>query len=122
MVTACLTSPDEREQPTTDFIRQIPTVFDEIKVIDGRIGEYIVLAKRKGSTWYLAAMTDWTPRDMEIPLNMLSAGTHNAEIFADGINADRDATDYCKLQQQVGKNDVIKIHLAPGGGWSAIIK
>lgn len=112
----------EREQPTTDFIRQIPTVFDEIKVIDGRIGEYIVLAKRKGSTWYLAAMTDWTPRDMEIPLNMLSAGTHNAEIFADGINADRDATDYCKLQQQVGKNDVIKIHLAPGGGWSAIIK
>lgn len=112
----------EREQPTTDFIRQIPTVFDEIKVIEGRIGEYIVLAKRKGSTWYLAAMTDWTPRDMEIPLNMLSAGTHNAEIFADGINADRDATDYCKLQQQVGKNDVIKIHLAPGGGWSAIIK
>lgn len=112
----------EREQPTTDFIRQIPTVFDEIKVIDGRIGEYIILAKRKGSTWYLAAMTDWTPRDMEIPLNMLSAGTHNAEIFADGINADRDATDYCKLQQQVGKNDVIKIHLAPGGGWSAIIK
>lgn len=112
----------EREQPTTDFIRQIPTVFDEIKVIDGRIGEYIVLAKRKGSTWYLAAMTDWTPRNMEIPLNMLSAGTHNAEIFADGINADRDATDYCKLQQQVGKNDVIKIHLAPGGGWSAIIK
>lgn len=112
----------EREQPTTDFIRQIPTVFDEIKVIDGRIGEYIVLAKRKGSTWYLAAMTDWTPRDMEIPMNMLSAGTHNAEIFADGINADRDATDYCKLQQQVGKNDVIKIHLAPGGGWSAIIK
>lgn len=112
----------EREQPTTDFIRQIPTVFDEIKVIDGRIGEYIVLAKRKGSTWYLAAMTDWTPRDMEIPLNMLSAGTHNAEIFADGINADRDATDYCKLQKQVGKNDVIKIHLAPGGGWSAIIK
>lgn len=112
----------EREQPTTDFICQIPTVFDEIKVIDGRIGEYIVLAKRKGSTWYLAAMTDWTPRDMEIPLNMLSAGTHNAEIFADGINADRDATDYCKLQQQVGKNDVIKIHLAPGGGWSAIIK
>lgn len=112
----------EHEQPTTDFIRQIPTVFDEIKVIDGRIGEYIVLAKRKGSTWYLAAMTDWTPRDMEIPLNMLSAGTHNAEIFADGINADRDATDYCKLQQQVGKNDVIKIHLAPGGGWSAIIK
>lgn len=112
----------EREQPTTDFIRLIPTVFDEIKVIDGRIGEYIVLAKRKGSTWYLAAMTDWTPRDMEIPLNMLSAGTHNAEIFADGINADRDATDYCKLQQQVGKNDVIKIHLAPGGGWCAIIK
>lgn len=112
----------EHEQPTTDFIRQIPTVFDEIKVIDGRIGEYIVLAKRKGSTWYLAAMTDWTPRDMEIPLNMLSAGTHNAEIFADGINADRDATDYCKLQQQVGQNDVIKIHLAPGGGWSAIIK
>ena len=112
----------EREQPTTDFIRQIPTVFDEIIGLDGQIGEYAVIAKRKGSTWYVAAMTNWTARDLTITLPMLTEGTHQAEVFADGVNADRDANDYVKTTKTVKKGDAIKVHLAPGGGWSAIVK
>ena len=112
----------EREQPTTDFIRQIPTVFDETIALDGVLGEYIVLAKRKGTTWYLAAMTNWQPRDLTLTLNMLSAGSHKATLFADGVNADRDATDYRKPQQTVSQGQQLTIHLAPGGGWSAIVE
>lgn len=112
----------EREQSTTDFISQIPTIFDEIVALDGVLGEYAVIAKRKGSTWYIAAMTNWTPRELTIPLSMLSEGTHQAEIFADGVNADRDATDYVKTQIEVMKDKQINVRLAPGGGWSAIIK
>lgn len=112
----------EREQPTTDFIAQIPTVFDEVAALDGQLGEYAVIAKRQGTTWYVAAMTDWTARDLTISLNMLSNGNHHAEIFTDGVNADRDANDYVKTSQQVKKGDQDKVHLAPGGGWSAIIR
>ncbi len=106
-----------KEQETTDFISVIPTVFDEVVALDGRIGEYTVLAKRAGQVWYIAAMTNWSARDLTIDLSMLSAGSHKAEIFADGINADRDATDYKYSVTTVNKDQPLKVHLAPGGGW-----
>ena len=112
----------EREQATTDHISQIPTTFDEVVPLDGRLGEYVVLAKRKGATWYIAAMTNWQPRTLTITLDMLSDGNHEAEIFADGVNADRDATDYTKTRCLVSKGEQLSISLAPGGGWSAIVK
>jgi len=111
-----------KEQPTTDFIRQIPTTFDETIALDGKLGEYVVLARRKGSTWYLAAMTNWKARTLDIHLDMLTEGSHQAEIFADGVNADRDATDYTKKVQTVKSTDTLRIHMMPGGGWSAIIQ
>ena len=111
-----------REQATTDFISQIPTVFDETIALDGQLGEYVVVARRKGNTWYLAAMTNWQPRDLTVRLDMLATGSHQATLFADGVNADRDATDYKKTRQTVAHGDVLQIHLAPGGGWSAIIQ
>ncbi len=110
-----------KEQETTDFIRQIPTTFDETRAIDGLLGEYVVIARRKGSTWYIAAMTNWKPRTLTIPLDMLTNGTHQAEIFADGVNADRDATDYVKTTRQVSNDDILQVQLAPGGGWSAVV-
>ncbi len=110
-----------KEQTTTDFISQIPTTFDETLALDGQLGEYVVLARRKGSIWYIAAMTNWKPRTIDIRLDMLNEGNHQADVFADGINADRDATDYVKNRRAVSKGDIVKIQLMPGGGWSAII-
>ncbi len=110
-----------KEQETINFLSQIPTVYDEVIALDGKLGEYTVLAKRKGSKWYIAAMTNWTPRDLTIDLSMLSEGSHRAEIFADGVNADRDATDYKYKLTTVRKGQQLKIHLAPGGGWCMIV-
>ena len=110
-----------KEQETTDYLSQLPTVFDEVVTIDGELGEYAVIAKRKGSTWYISAMTNWTPRDLSIDLSMLSPGTHKAEIFADGVNADRDATDYKHSVSTVNAGEHLKVHLAPGGGWSMVV-
>ncbi len=111
-----------KEQATTDFISQIPTTFDETVALDGQLGEYVVLAHRKGSVWYIAAMTNWQPRTLNIRLDMLAAGTHQAEIFTDGVNADRDATDYTKTTRTLKKGDSVQLNLMPGGGWSAIIR
>ena len=89
--------------------------------LDGEVGEYLTLARRKGDVWYIASMTDWTPRDCTIDLSFLGEGSYEAEIFSDGINADREATDYKKEVRIVTAKDKLNVQLAPGGGWTARI-
>ena len=111
-----------QNQECTDFIAQIPTTFDETVALDGQLGEYIVIARRKGTTWYVAAMTDWTARDLIIPLSFLGEGQFSADIFADGANAMKEATDYKHTKQTATCQDQLKIHLSSGGGWTGIFK
>jgi alpha-glucosidase len=111
-----------QNQECTDFIAQIPTTFDETVALDGQLGEYTIIARRKGTTWYLAAMTDWTPRDLTIDLSFLGEGHYTADIFADGVNAMREATDYKHTIRPVTAGERLNIHLSSGGGWTAIIK
>ena len=74
-----------QNQECTDFIAQIPTTFDETVALDGQLGEYLVIARKKGDVWYVAAMTDWTPRDLTIDLSFLGEG----QFFADCSCYDR---------------------------------
>ena len=64
-------------------------------------------------------MTNWTPRDLTIDLSFLPAGSHEAVIFSDGINADRDATDWQSETRKLSPTSKLNVHLAPGGGWTA---
>ena len=121
-----------QNQECTDFIAQIPTVYDQVVPLDGKLGEYVVVAKRKGARWYIAAMNNWQARDLTVDLSLLMKMNEKtnkleklngrANIFADGINADREATDYKHTYQQVTNSDKLQIHLAPGGGWTAIVE
>ena len=111
-----------QNQECTDFIAQIPTTFDETIALDGQLGQYTVIARRKGTTWYLAAMTDWRPRDLTVDLSFLTPGQHQADIFADGVNAAKEATDYRHTRQTVSSADRLTVHLSFGGGWTAIIR
>jgi len=108
-----------REQESTDFIAAIPTTFDETVALDGKVGEFVSIARRKGTTWFVGTMSNWTPRDITIDLSFLGDGTYKAITFEDGINADRDATDYVRSEKTVTSKDKITVHLAPGGGWAA---
>jgi alpha-glucosidase len=110
-----------KEQETTDFIVKIPVVWDDIIGLDGKVGDYLLLARRSGKDWFVGALTDWTSRDMELNLSFLPAGDYMMDIFQDGINADRYAGDYKHLKTNVTSGDKMKIHLAPGGGWAAKI-
>lgn len=110
-----------REQECTDFITKIPTTFDETVPLDGKVAEYVAVARRKGDTWFVGAMTNWTPRSLTIDLSFLPAGDYEAEVFQDGINADRDATDYKRQVIQVRSGDKLPIQLYGGGGWVARI-
>jgi alpha-glucosidase len=111
-----------RERECTEFLTQIPVEWDEIVPIDGKVGDYAALARRSGNSWYVAAITDWTPRTMEIRFDFLDEGkTYRMDIIRDGVNADRCANDYKKETLEVKKGDKINVNLASGGGWIAKI-
>jgi alpha-glucosidase len=111
-----------KEQESTNFIAGIPTTFDETVALDGKVGEYVALARRKLGTWYVGAMTNWDARDMTLDLSFLPQGKYVVEIFQDGINADRDATDYVRKFIHVSSGEKLNIHLSNGGGWAGVFR
>jgi len=110
-----------REPEAMEFLAAVPTEWDETKVLDAKIADYVVVARRNGREWYIGAMTDWTPRELEVDLSFLSDGNFQMAAYEDGVNADRMASDYKLVRAPVSKATKLKIKLAPGGGWAARI-
>ncbi len=110
-----------REKECTDLIASIPTVWDETKILAGELGEYIITARRSGEKWYIGALTDWNSRDLEVDFSFLGEGEWSVRAFADGVNADKKATDYKVTTTRVANDSIINVHLAPGGGWAAVV-
>ena len=113
----------KKEQETVDFITQIPTIWDETVVLKAKLSDYIVIARRKGENWYLAAMTDWTARNFEVDLSFLDNDVnYNVQVYKDGINTDRNAMDYKFEKMTLNNKSKINISMSRGGGFSAIFK
>jgi alpha-glucosidase len=110
-----------REPQAMEFLAPVPSEWDETKVLDGKIAEYVVVARRNGKDWYVGAMTNWTPREVEIDLSFLPDGNFSMVSYQDGINADRMGSDYRQVKSEVSKSTKLKVKLAPGGGWAARI-
>lgn len=109
----------EKEPEYTRFVAEIPTVWDETRVLQGEVGEYIVTARRKGNTWYIGGITNWTPRDIELDLTPLTPSEPTAcqaTMYTDGANAHRRGSDY-KLTTFHFPLSTLHLHLAPGGGF-----
>lgn len=104
------------------FISAIPTVFDETRVLAGEVGEYIAVARRKGDTWYVGALTSLTPRDLKIPLSFLAPGVaYNAVTMSDGVNVNRNGADCRREERRVTSGSELDAAMASGGGFAAII-
>ena len=111
-----------REKECTEFISNIPTIWDETVSLAGKVSEYVAIARRHGNDWYIGALTNWTPRELDLDLSFLGEGDYTLELFKDGINADRAARDYKKEVIPVSTDRKLKIHMAPGGGYAARIQ
>ena len=109
----------EKEPDYTRFVAEIPTVWDETRVLQGEVGEYIVTARRKGDVWYIGGITNWTERDIAIDLSEIEIGLQGTygTIYTDGTNAHRKGSDYDEYG--VMGMTQLKVHLAPGGGFVA---
>jgi alpha-glucosidase len=105
-----------RNQPGADFLKIVPTVWDDTKVIDGQIGDYIIMARQSGDRWFVGAITDWTPRTVTIPLRFLAQGKYKAQIWKDAADSNINAEHLENESKTVNSKDELKIPLSPGGG------
>lgn len=103
------------------FISRIPTTWDDTKAISAKIGEQLVIARKNGNSWYLAGLTDWNERTIEVNLDFLDASSYKMEVFKDGCNANVYASDFKTEEVTVAKGERISIQMAKGGGWAAIL-
>ncbi|VGO15622.1 Retaining alpha-galactosidase [Pontiella desulfatans] len=104
------------------FLSAVPTTWDETVVLHAEVGKAVAVARRKGDTWYIGAMTDWTPRELECKLGFLGNGDFQLNSWKDGPNAATEATDTTIGESTVDASSTLTLKLAPGGGYAAIIK
>jgi alpha-glucosidase len=99
-----------------EFIRQVPTTWDEVRVIAGRPMENITIARRSGKDWYVGSITNWDARTVKVPLEFLGEGKYVAEIYADAADAGTNATHTQFTKQTVDRNSVLDVKMVSGGG------
>lgn len=107
-----------KEPECTRFIASVPTVWSQTLPLDGKIGQFAAIARRKGDSWWIGALTDWNPRSVDIDLSPLNLhpGQYRITIFRDGPNADRYPNDFSVDSLPLPKNNILNLQLAPGGG------
>jgi alpha-glucosidase len=111
----CDTPDSYRDQPGFDFIQRVPTTWDETRVLSGQVGEDIVVARRKGPDWYIGAMTDWTPRSLQISLSFLPPGEYQVETWADA-KGDPNPDHLVIQKQHLQAGALLNLELNSGGG------
>ncbi|MER6080738.1 glycoside hydrolase family 97 catalytic domain-containing protein [Streptomyces sp. NPDC001833] len=109
--------------PGLPWFDAIPTTWDESRTLDGSIGQYVVVARRDGTTWYLGAMTDESARTLSLPLSFLADGTWTATVYADGTPGTYAyQTPVVKSTQTVTSATVLSVAMAPAGGQAVVLK
>ena len=111
----------EKEMECTEFIATIPTVWDQTVAMDGKVGEYCVIARRAGDVWYVGGMTNWDERELELDLSFLGEGNYKVTAFKDGVNANKIARDYSKTESSL-EGRTMKVKMAMGGGFALKIE
>lgn len=111
-----------KDQVGADFLKEVVSVWDDTKVLNGEIGEYITMARRSGDRWFIGSMTNSMGRELEIKLDFLDANSaYRLESYSDTEKTSEDATFALKSDQEVGFQDKLTLNMAPGGGYVAIL-
>jgi alpha-glucosidase len=103
-------------QPSFQFIKNVPTSWDATRVLNGIPGEFVTIVRRNGNEWYLGSITNWTARDLRVPLSFLGNGRYKAEIYEDAADAEQSPKHLTIRQQEVRSSDTLTLHLVSGGG------
>ena len=100
-----------------ELLGALPTTWDETKILEAKVSDYIITARKKGEDWYIAGMTDWTPREFKLQLELLDNGIYKAELCTDGVNAGTYPSDYLIQTFDQERTKPLAIKMASGGGF-----
>jgi alpha-glucosidase len=106
-------------QPGFDFLQTVPTWWDETRVLQAEVGEILVTARRKGTTWYLGGMAAKRAREIDLPLNFLGPGEYSARIWKDPVDPQADPNQLVTETTRLKTSDYLKLRLALDGGFVA---
>ncbi len=116
-ITHACDNPDHyRNQPGLDFLKLVPTVWDDTRALDGAVGQHVVIARRSGSRWFLGALTDRNARDLPIRLAFLGPGSWKLKLWKDAPDSDINGEHLVTEERIVVPADSLTLHLAPAGG------
>jgi alpha-glucosidase len=117
-------APDEylREPDVMALLDGMPTTWDETRALDAKVGQHVLVARRRGDAWYVGAMTDGSSRELTLDLSFLGDGAWTMATWADGPNAGRNAMDFVRASRSVTKGERVAIRMAPGGGFVATFR
>jgi alpha-glucosidase len=116
VINACDHPSHYKDQPGLDFLKIVPTVWDDTRALDGVVGEHVVIARRNGSRWFLGALTDHNARDIPVKLDFLGPGSWTLKLWKDAHDSDTDGEHLVTEQRVVTAADVLPLHLARAGG------
>ncbi len=105
-------------EPAFEFIRNAPATWDETRVLNGRPGEFVSIARRHGREWFLGSLTNWSARQIDLPLDFLGSGDYTATIYADAADADLHPKNVRVESKVVNRTSHLGAKLAPGGGYA----
>ena len=116
-------SPDVYEgQAGFDFVKEVPATWDETRFLQGEVGEFVVLARRKADRWYLGGLTNWTEREINVPLEFLGDGEFELRSWIDGESADTKPNEVAFETQRVTADSHLRVRMKSGGGFVAVAK
>ncbi|RKD86175.1 glycoside hydrolase family 97 protein [Mangrovibacterium diazotrophicum] len=110
------------DQPGSDFLKVVPTVWDDTHFIGGYPGDYIALARQNAETWYIGVLNNSQAKEIVVKLDFIPKGTYEIEFWADSKKSDEIPTELVQKTQFVKSGDSINLKLAKNGGYVAIIK
>jgi alpha-glucosidase len=109
-------------QPGFDFLVAVPTTWDETRFVAGEAGEYIVVGRRSGKTWYVGGITNWMPRNVSLPLDFLGEGEFTARLYIDRSRDGEKPNELRVEARDLSAEKPLEVTLASGGGFTAVIQ
>jgi len=119
---ACDAPERYRGQPGAEFLKVVPTVWDQTKVLAGEPGQFIITARQSGNRWFIGAITDTHARKFDIPLAFLGRGKWHTQIFHDTPPSNQDAEQIGIEQCTLSATNSLPIGMARDGGFVAVLE
>jgi len=109
-------------QPGADFLKIVPTVWDEIRFAGGYPGDYVAMAKRSGDTWFLGVLNNSKEKKIDLKLDFLKEGKYTMRVWSDSKKSNKEPKDLLQKEQTITAGVPITVELAGNGGFVAAIK